>query len=518
MTSFTKRIRSMCSKATRPVEKRIRFTPSLIRFWMVATLLVCGVPTTVAQEQPVVAPSTERAQVTIQRGRDIVQPPSLWYQEGTKPPDSLGILRIPCCGTGDPDAITYPDAELNFPVNLQVATFVRDGQIAELPLSPDVLQGITPGRIIIRPPVEDFYDIAAPYGVDPLKQVPGDETIIDARAWYRASLRNPATNQEAPEDQFHTIRELRGQLRSTARGGESVYFVIVAGRAARPMVTLTPILRERIVTPELRATIDLRIRLTEIETPRLDWTTTTALLAGPNRADLPGRSGLYRATRVKGDVRSTLRWHANPTESYSFTVFGSSQPTFGDTGNHHDVPYGLGIAARFGSIRALELRAEALYEDDPFQAQTFRTGDQRLRLMMGYDYETAGRHLRVSVGPTYFRDLSSSWEGGRSDARELGFMLEGAWDEQLQIGRFPSTLSSLTALHQSWGYIRDAGNRNTMIEGRLALKPNFRIGSAHMALGPVGYLQYVDNAYATIPGFSEFNAQAGVELSTRILF
>jgi len=514
--SFVSRSQSYCPSTTG------LFTPSAtaphrqIR-WLVwiPLFFLLAVPALAQEDPPVVPPSVERAAVEIERGRDIVQPLSLWYQEGTKPPDSLGVLRVPCCGAEEPDAITYPDVAQQFPVNLQVAVFVRDGQIAEVPISTNVLRGLTPGRIIIRSAADDYYDIAEPFGVEPIKQVPGDETIIDARTWYQASLRNPTSEAVAPSDEFHTTRELRGQLRSTAREGESVYFVIVAGRAEPPVVTLTPIPPERMVAPVLEATIDLRLR--QVARPQLDWTTTTAFLAGPNRADIPGRDNAW-GTRIKGDVTSTLRWHANPVESYSFTVFGSSQPTFSDRGNHHDVPYGLRIAARFGSVRAVELRAEALYEDDPFQAQTFSTGDQRLRLMMGYDYETPTSHRRISLGPTYFRDQASSWEGGRTDARELGLTLEGLWEEQLQIGRLTSTLSSLVALHQSWGYIRDAGNRNTMVEGRLALKPNFRIGSADMALGPVGYLQYVNNEYTSIPGFSEINAQAGFELTTHIEF
>jgi hypothetical protein len=476
-----------------------------------------AVPALAQEDPPVVPPSVERAAVEIERGRDIVQPLSLWYQEGTKPPDSLGVLRVPCCDTGEPDAITYPDAVQQFPVNLQVAVFVRDGQIAEVPISTNVLRGLTPGRIIIRSAADDYYDIAEPFGVEPIKQVPGDETIIDARTWYQASLRNPTSEAVAPSDEFHTIRELRGQLRSTAREGESVYFVIVAGRVEPPVVTLTPIPPERMVAPVLEATIDLRLR--QVARPQLDWTTTTALLAGPNRADLPGRqSDTYNAFRARGHVQSTIRWHANPTESYSFSVFGSSQPTFGKSDSHHDVPYGLSISARFGAARAMELRAEASYEDDPFQAQGFQSGDERLRLMLGYDYETESTRRRVSIGPTYFRDQTSVWERNRTDARELGFTLEGLWSEQLTTAGFTTTIQSLAAFYQTWGYIQDAGTRNTTLEGRLAVKPNFWIGSTRMEFGPAAYVHYANNDYDTMPGFSEFNVQAGLELTTHIEF
>lgn len=487
--------------------------------WLVwiPLLLLIAVPALAQEEPPVVPPSVERAAIEIERGRDIVQPLSLWYQEGTKPPDSLGVLRVPCCGTGELDAITYPDAVDQFPVNLQVAVFVRDGQIAEVPISTDVLRGLTPGRIIIRSAPDDHYDIAEPFGVEPIKQVPGNETIINAQAWYQASLQNPDSETIAPDDKFHTIRELRGQLRSTAREGEGVFFVIIAGRDEPPVVTLTPVPPERMVTPVLEATIDLKLR--QVARPRLDWTTTTALLAGPNRADLPGRqSSTYKAFRVRGHVQNTFRWHANPAESYSFTVFGSSQPTFRQSDSHHDVPYGLSISARFGAVRAIEIRAEASHEDDPFQAQGFQSGDERLRLMLGYDYETETTRRRVSIGPTYFRDQTSVWERNRTDARELGFTLEGLWNEQITIAGFTTSIRSLAALDQSWGYIRDAGTRNTTLEGRLAIKPNFWIGSTRMEFGPAAYAQYVSNDYDMMPGFSEFNAQAGLELTTHIKF
>ncbi len=485
-----------------------------------------------AQDPPVVAPSVQEARVQILRGRDIVQPPSLWYQQGRyldteqspdriawNTPDSLGVLRIPCCDTGDPDAITYPDAINRFPVNLQVATFVRDGQISELPVSQSVVEGRRPARIIIKPPLEDRWDIAIPLPRDVRSSIqqPGDSTVIDAREWYRNALRNPVTGQLAPPDSFNTVREMRGQLLSTAPGGETVFFLIVA-RQSRVSPAPLPYAEQRLrVIPPDSITIYFPPVLT-VQAPNLDWKTTTALMVGPNRADIPDRSDAYRAVRVKGDVRSTLRWWATPTESYLFAVFGSSQATFGNTGRHHDVPYGLAIAARFGGNTAVELRAEASQEDDPFQAQGFQTGDQRLRLLLGYDYMGANSNRRVSVGPTYYRDLQSSWEGGRSDARELGISVEGIWEERLQIGRLPFMLESSTVLNQSWGYVRDTGNSNTTVAGRLAAKPQFRISTTRVGFGPVIYLQYVNNEYADISGFSEFNAQFGLEVTSHILF
>lgn len=497
-------------------------------FFLAAVLMG---PVAYAQTPPVVEPSIQEARVQIERGRDIVQPPTLLYQRGRyvdrqaypdsvvwHRPDSLGVLRIPCCDTGEPDAITYPDAINRFPVNLQVATFVRDGQISELPISQSVVDGRRPARIIIKPPQEDRWDIAIPLPreVRSVVQQPGDSTVVDARTWYRNALRNPVTGQMAPPDSFNTVRELRGQLLSTAPGGETVFFLIVARQSRTPPDPL-PIAEQRlrIIPPD---TLIVFPRLPPPRLPNLDWKTTTALLVGPNRADIPGRSGAYRATRVKGDVRSTLRWWPTPTESYLFTVFGSSQATFGNTGNHHDVPYGLAIAARFGGVTAVELRAEASYEDDPFQLQGFRSGDERLRLMLGYDYMSVNSNRRVSIGPTYYRDLQSSWEGARSDARELGISIEGVWEERLQIGRFPFMLESSTVLNQSWGYVRDTGNSNTTVAGRLAAKPQFRISSTLVSFGPVMYLQYVNNEYAAIQGFSELNAQFGMELTSHILF
>lgn len=483
----------------------------------VMLLLVGTVLPLRAQDKPIVPPSTRAATIQIQRGSDVVQPPSLWYQEAGQAPDSLGVLRVPCCAE-EPDAITYPDANLRFPVNLQFATFIRNGYIAELPISEDVLTGVTEGRIFIRPPAEDFFDIAEPFGVTPIRQVPGEETVIDARDWYEAALAAPDSGQASLDERFHSIRELRGRLRSTAPNGESVQFVIVTTRRHRPVVTLSPLAREDIVIPEPRLFAELRTRPSRNR--GIEWVTSTALLFGPHRARLPrNNSDPYTAHRIKGDVTSTLRWQTGATESYEFTLFGSSQPTFGSgAGNHHDVPYGLALAARFGTEHAIELRTEARYEDDPFQRQSLRLGDQRLRLLMGYDYRTSDFHGRLGVGPTYYRDQPSSWEDERADARELGATLTGHLAHRVSLGRLASTLSASVAASQSWGYVDDAGNRNLALEGQFAFKPNIHFGSARLALGPVAYLSYEENEYSAIEGFSETNAQFGLELTTRVRF
>lgn len=495
----------------------------LILFGMGAGLLAVLPAQAVLAQDPVVPPSVEEEDVRVERGRDIVQIPSLWYQEGAKPPDSLGVLRV-ALRPDDPDAIEYPDVRLRFPVNLQFATFVRNGQVAEIPIRDAVLRGDTPGRVIIRPPSADYYDVAEPYGVTPTKQVPGEETIIDIKTWYEASLWSPLTGERAPADRFHVTRELRGRLRSTATGGETVQFIIPARRVSSPdsAVTFVPPIPPVAPYPFMS---QVQLYLDRGPDPTLDWTTTIALLGGPNRADIPGGAGDYRATRIKGDAVSTLRWHPNRQESYELTLYGSTQATFGTGGHgdHNDVPYGVSVSARFGEDLGLEVRADAVFEDDPFQAQTFSTGDERLRLLLGVDSRSSAPPLaktrwRLSVGPTYYFDRPSSWEGGRSDARELGVSFDGHLHRRFELSGRPTTLHISARADQSWGYIRDARNTNTTLEGRMSLKPNFRLGSARIAVGPVGYVQSIDNDYADIPGFSEFNLQFGLEGTTRVFF
>lgn len=513
----------------RPLSHLLR-SPSPAPFVFLPAWLLLGMAlvlpseATWAQTKPVVAPRVDRADINILRGRDIVQIPTLWYQEGDAAPDSVGVLRV--ARSSDPDAVTYPDARYRFPVNLQLVTFVRDGQIAELLIGERVLRGEIPGRVIIRSPEDDHYDVAEPYGVEPLKQVPGGETIIDAKEWYDASLLSPSTGKRAPDDRFHVTRELRGRLRSTAEGGESVQFVIAASRTpAQEPVTLAPAepippVRDRYVVPEVRLNLVTR----DIREPSLDWTTTTALMAGPNRAELPARSGEYSSNRIKGDVLSTFRWHANDEKSYALAFVGSSQASFGIEGerDHHDVPYGLTFAARYGDTWAAELRTEAIYEDDPFQAQSFATADQRLRFMVGVDYRSApppvvNTHWSIRLGPTYFVDRASIWED-RPAARELGYSLRGLLDHRLDLGPFAAIVGTSAHVDQSWGYIRDAGHSNTTLQGRLSFKPSLRMDGMQLAIGPVGYVEYVKNEYAEAPGFSEFNLQVGLEATTRVYF
>jgi hypothetical protein len=477
-------------------------------------LLGCGLPVH-AQEKPVTPPSVQEENVRIERGRDIVQIPSVWYQEGTDAPDSLGVLRVPR-RLSDPDVISYPDLQEGFPVDLQLAVFIRDGQIAELPISDDVISGAVPGRIIIRTPPDDFYDITQPFGVEPIKQVPGDETIIDAKKWYEAALYNPVTRQRAPSSIYHNTRELRGRMQSTAQRGETIHFVIPASRLPTPRAVPPPPIppiTERVVIPEARTYVTFREA--EDPRPRLDWITTAAALAGPNRADLPGRPN-YEATRIKGDVLSTLRVHVDENEMYELTFYGSTNASLGD---HNDVPYGLSVAARFGGTNAFELRADAAYEDDPFQAQTFGTGDERLRVLFGYDRKAGGTQFGLSLGPTYFRDRPSSWEGARDDARELGFTIRAGAEKRFRHEtRTPILLTAAANLDRSWGYIRDAGNTHFGVDGRIALKPSFFVRTTQIALGPVAYFQYTESDYDTIQGFSEFNAQFGVEVTTHVRF
>lgn len=515
-------------KAVRTAASRVRRQPDaraagLVMLGAAGAGLLAVLPVqTVHAQNPVVPPSVEEEDVRVERGRDIVQIPSLWYQEGADPPDSLGVLRV-ALRPDDPDAIEYPDVRLRFPVSLQLATFVRNGQVAEIPIRDAVLRGETPGRVIIRPPSTDSYDVAEPNGVTPTKQVPGEETIIDIKTWYEASLRSPLTGERAPADRFHVTRELRGRLRSTATGGETVQFVIPARRVSPPdsAVAFVPPIPPVAAYPFL-SQVQLYL---DGPDPTLDWTTTVALLGGPNRADIPGGSGNYRATRIKGDVLSTLRWHPNRQESYELTLYGSTHATLGTGGHgdHNDVPYGLSVAARFGEDLGLAVRADAGFEDDPFQAQTFSTGDERFRLLLGVDFRSSAPPLattrwRLSVGPTYYLDRPSSWEGGRSDARELGVSVDGRLHRRFKLSGRPTTLNVSVRADQSWGYIRDARNNNTTLEGRMSLKPNFRLGTARIAMGPVGHVQFITNDYADIPGFSEFHLQLGLEGTTRVFF
>lgn len=522
--------------ASAPGSERVFSFPFLVA---AAILLVTGGPIAMlscpeasAQDQPTAPPSVDREEVLVHRGRDVVQVPSLWYQEGESPPDSLGTIRVPR-GPESPGAVTHREARRQFPVHLQMATFVRDAQVAEIPISASVIRGDVRGRIIIKPPREDGYDIAVPLGLDPIERVPGEKTVIDAREWYEASLHNKAGGQ-ASDDRFHTTRQLRGTLQSTAPGGETVQFALLARPAGTPAPKTPratppiPPVKDHFIVSEVQVETNARTEPVQTETaPRLpfDLTTTVASLAGPSRANIPGRFGAYSARRIKGDIASTLRWRVSRRKSYALSFHGSTQATLGTGGhrNHHAVPYGVGVAARFGTRQAIYIRGEAAYRDDPFQAQTLSTGDQRLRLLVGMDYRSESppapkTQWRLSAGPTYFLDRPSSWEQSRPDARELGASLKGRFRHRFTVEPVTATVGASVDVKKSWGYIGSAGNANTTVSGRLSIKPTFQLSRAQLQIGPVGYFQFIDNEYAAAPGFTEQNLQFGLEATTRLFF
>ena len=141
---------------------------------------------TAVQAQAPVAPSIQEARVHILRGKDVVQVPSLWYQEGNAEPDSLGIIRIPR-GPSDRSAVMFRDASSGFDVNLQHATLTNNGNVTEVYIPTEVLRGERPARFIIRPPADDFYDVTYPEGVKALETPPGEQTVIDVYDWYTSA-------------------------------------------------------------------------------------------------------------------------------------------------------------------------------------------------------------------------------------------------------------------------------------------------------------------------------------------
>ena len=483
--------------------------------WLAFGLLLPD--TASAQDRPTVAPRDTVHNIQIDRGQDVVQPPSLWYQEGDAEPDSLGIIRVP--RTSDPDAIEYADVNRGYPVFLQHATFVRDGQVSEVSISDRVLRGDVQGRIIIRPPAEDFYDIAQPFGVGTIRQEPGVETIIDARDWYRASLVNRRTGVEAPADAFHATRELRGMLRSTAPGGESVPFYIVASRPTAREIQQIQIVGapSQIMRQPVPVTRFLTIR--ETPPPQAEWITRVGIFAGPNSAGLPAlQQDRYNALRIRGDVVSTLRLNVGDTRSFDVSVYGATQPTFSPDGNHHDVPFGVGLAARFGADLSFVLQAIATFEDSPFQTQGFDEGDQRLRLLVGLDNDRDGSRYQLRLGPTYFRDQPTVLDADeRGPARELGYSAYGRYLSQERIGGRPFVWDSDLRIDQSWGYAQDTGNSNFTAEARTALKRQFTLGAGTFSIGPAIFGQYVNNIYSETVGFDEFSILFGIEMTSRAI-
>jgi hypothetical protein len=530
-----------------------------------ALIVVLGVLLSVLGAAPVqaqapVKPGVERAAIEIKRGSDVVQPPAVLYKRildgedaALVPGDSLGVLKIP--RPRELDAIQYTDSGLGFAVNLQHAMIVRDGQVVDVRVSEQAVgRRPSPGAssvqseiLILRPPPEDAFDIAIPDGLEckrlepgsredtltrgrlygdlPCKQVAGVETVVDVKAWYEASMTNSLTGQRAVSGTRHNARELRGWLRSLARDGEQVRFVMVATPPERTRIAeRAPTRLDTIVVAPI-ARIDGVFRIEHTRASNFEWVTTLAALTGPNRTGLPGSTlPRYASNRIKGDAITSMRFNVSDRQRYEVTFFGSTQASLSDhaAGNHHDVPYGLSLAARFGEKAgtAFEVRLEGSYEDDPFQRNTLSTGDQRVRLLLGVDHGsilTEPAHLRLSAGPTYFVDRTNIWEV-RSDGRQLGLSARGTYSRNVHLFRLPAILTVGGHLDRSWGYIRDTGNRHPALSGRFSAKPRFRLGGTTLAVGPVLYLAHTRSAYPQIDGFAETDAQFGLEMTSWITF
>lgn len=510
-----------------------------------------------AGAQVPVAPTVPQSEIEIRRGADIVQPATVSYKRvlpDQSPEDvaddPLGVLRIP--RPSDLDAIQYTDRSRGFAVNLQHAMIVADGQLVDVQVSDRAARGpassstVEQELIIIRPPAEDAFDVAVPDGLEcarldpgsaedrqsrghlfddrPCKQVRGVETVVDVAAWYDVSLTNSRSGIRTVAGTDHNARELRGWLRSLAPGGEQIRFVLVATPPAIERPTTVTVRRDTTLLGPTLATINGQFRINRVSTSGFEWITTAAALGGPNRSDLPGRTApRYEATRLKGDITTTVRWNATPDQRYELSLFGSTQPTFSsqEAGDHHDVPYGASIAARFGTPNqtGVELRVEGSYEDDPFQRNTLATGDQRVRFLMGLDRGSLLKdrtHWRLSAGPTYYVDRPTIFET-RNDIRQLGYTVDGVVNRIVE-APLPTLLSVSGTVHQSWGYIQDAENTNLSISGRLSAKPRLNVGGTMVALGPVVYLSHTDSDYPVSTSFTENNAQFGVELMTWITF
>lgn len=530
-----------------------------IRMLWIAPLLVFAAllwaPLAVAQDP--VAPTIPQSEIEIRRGADIVQPPTVFYKRVNAgqsfddvADESLGVLRIP--RPSDLDAIQYTDRSRGFAVNLQHAMIVADGQIVDVQVSDRAARGAAAASavahelLIIRPPADDAFDVTVPDGLEcarlepgsdedrgsrgrlfddrPCKQVRGVETVVDVASWYDVSLTNSLSGIRTAAGSSHNARELRGWLRSLAPGGEQVRFVLVATGPTVERPTIVTTRRDTTILGPTLATIDGEFRINRVSTSGFEWITTAAALGGPNRSDLPGLAApRYQATRLKGDLTTTVRWNATPEQRYELSLFGSTQPTFSsqDVGDHHDVPYGASVAARFGAPQkvGVELRLEGSYEDDPFQRNTLASGDQRVRFLLGLDRGsliTGRTHWRLSAGPTYFVDRNGIWET-RSTARQLGYTVDGVFSRVVRT-RIPTLLTVGGGVNQSWGYVQDSGNTNLSLAGRLSAKPRLNIGGTMVALGPVVYLSHTDSDYAEGAGFTENNAQFGVELMTWVTF
>lgn len=460
----------------------------------------------------------------IQRGQDVVQAPSLWYQEGTAAPDSLGLIRIPR-GPADRHAITFRDARYGFDVNLQHATLTQHGEITEVRIPPDVLRGERPARFIIRPPADDFYDVAMPEGGAVVESVPGQQTVIDVHTWYtgaasRALSLAPVRASLSRINDLPLTRELHGTLQSTAPGGERVAFYLTVRQdvpitrpAPQELALVRPISIQPIAPPLVRRDIVYRDRPSA---SRLEWITRVGFMAGPNRAHLPrNQNRSYSATRGRGDVATALRWHTSEDVWFQARVFASSQPTINPEQSHHDVPYGVQVATRVGNERAFLFIGDAALEDTPFQQQNFSKSDQRLRMLMGLDAQRSQAAYRLMAGPTYFRDQPSIFEE-RVDARQLGVSVLAQWTRPFELGGAPLVADAWGRADQSWGFIADAGSANVHSITRLALRYRFNIGISTMELGPVLMTQYHQSRFDYVDGISEWSLLGGIELKTNV--
>ncbi|PEN08406.1 hypothetical protein CRI93_04645 [Longimonas halophila] len=471
-----------------------------------------------------VAPSVQDVQVRIERGEDVVQAPSLWYQEGNAPPDSLGLIGIPR-GPHDRHAVTFRDARYGFDVNLQHATLMRNGDVTEVRISPEVLRGERTARFIIRPPADDFYDVAYPAGIEALETVPGEQTVIDVYEWYtgansRALSLAPVRATTRRLNDLPLTRELHGKLQSTAPGGERVSFYLTVRQdlplertEPRELALFQPISVERPAPQVTRREIVYRDRPSQA---KLEWITRVGFMAGANRATLPRNPNReYSATRGRGDITTALRWHTSEDLWFQAGVFAISQPTISSDGDHHDVPYGAQFATRIGQQRAFMFIGDAALEDTPFQQQNFGKSDQRLRMLMGVDVQRPGYAYRVVLGPTYFRDRPSIFET-RPDARQAGVSLLAQWVRPFQLGAAPLVLDAWGQADQSWGFITDAGSANTQGTARLALRYRFDLGISTMELGPVLMTQHHRSRFDGVDGISEWSVLGGIELKTNV--
>ncbi|MGM0704474.1 MAG: hypothetical protein ACQETP_01010 [Bacteroidota bacterium] len=482
-----------------------------------------GSPAAYAQTPTPVAPSIQEARIHVLRGQDVVQAPSLWYQEGDSAPDSLGVIRIPRASQ-DRHAITFRDSDSGFDINLQHATLMHNGDIAEVRVPEAVLRGERPARFIIRPPDDDFYDVTYPGGTEALETTPGEQTVIDVHEWYTGAESRSLTLAPIRADRrvndLPLTRELHGVMESTASGGERVRFYLTVRQdmpleraAPRELTLFQPISVERPGPAITRQQIVYRDRPSDA---KLEWITRIGFMAGPNRATLPrNQNQEYNATRGRGEITTAMRWHTSESLWFQTGVFAVSQPTVNADESHHDVPYGLQFATRVGERRAFMFIGDAALEDMPFQEQNFSKSDQRLRMLMGIDVQNPHSSYRVMLGPTYFRDQPSIFET-RSDARQAGVSVLAQWTRPFELGGAPLVADAWTRTDQSWGFITDAGSSNIHTTTRLALRYRFNLGISTLELGPVLMGQYHKSQFDHVDGLSEWSALGGIELKTNV--